>query len=184
MNEDPFISELLAQHRPVVDDAALWAKSRMRLRVRSYLSPVEPPHALVTSARAVVWRDAHVLVMRNRDSTHILPGGRLERGETPEAALRRELLEETGQEVAEFEQLGFMWLHHQTPKPADYPYVYPDFFWPIYRAETGTARTPGPVAGDYELEATFRPHDEVRRLKLTPAEHCYLDAAVDRCGPR
>ena len=161
----------------------MWARGRMRLLVRSYLSRVEPPHALVMSARAVVLRDAHVLVMRNRDSTHILPGGRLERGETPEAALRRELLEETGQEVVEFEQLGFMWLHHQTPKPADYPYVYPDFFWPIYRAEAGPGRVPGPVAGDYELEATFRSYDDVRRLELTPAERCYLEAAVDRSGP-
>lgn len=56
-------------------------------------------------AAAVVIRDGTVLVDRRKPGTHLegaweFPGGKVEAGEAPEDALRRELREELGVEVA------------------------------------------------------------------------------------
>ena len=72
--------------------------------------------------------------MRNRDGTHIFPGGRVECGESQVEALRREVIEEAGIEIADIRRIGFMHLRHKTAKPPDYPYPYPDFFWSIFSA--------------------------------------------------
>jgi 8-oxo-dGTP pyrophosphatase MutT (NUDIX family) len=55
-----------------------------------------PDSRLIRIAAAVIWRaDGCVLVVRKRGSAIFMqPGGKLEPGETPEAALRRELSEE------------------------------------------------------------------------------------------
>jgi ADP-ribose pyrophosphatase YjhB (NUDIX family) len=58
---------------------------------------VGPPVEIV---QAVIRRDGEVLLALRRDLRGWeLPGGNLEAGEAPEAALRREVLEETGLEV-------------------------------------------------------------------------------------
>ena len=59
---------------------------------------------LIVSA-AVVLRDQRVMLCQRRPEVHNglkweFPGGKLEPGESPEAALRRELFEELGIEVA------------------------------------------------------------------------------------
>jgi 8-oxo-dGTP pyrophosphatase MutT (NUDIX family) len=66
------------------------------LRVAGYLSRELPPLPYVTSVRAVVSRGDLVLVMRNRDGVHVLPGGQREPGETLVQTLEREVLEEAG----------------------------------------------------------------------------------------
>ena len=62
-------------------------------------------------ALVVAIRDGRVLVARRRDDAEHLPGawefpgGKVERGETPEQAARRELGEETGLTASTFEPL-------------------------------------------------------------------------------
>lgn len=56
------------------------------------------------AARAIVIRDDELLIIhRNKfgKKYDTLPGGRIEMGESPEEAIRRELLEETGLEVGD-----------------------------------------------------------------------------------
>ena len=54
---------------------------------------------LPVSVKGVLVQRGRVLVLRNDRGEWELPGGRLDDGETPEEALRREILEETGIEV-------------------------------------------------------------------------------------
>jgi 8-oxo-dGTP pyrophosphatase MutT (NUDIX family) len=54
---------------------------------------------LPVSVKGVLVHRGRVLVMRNDREEWELPGGRLDEGETPEEALRREFLEETGLRV-------------------------------------------------------------------------------------
>jgi len=54
----------------------------------------------IVSVGAVVLQDDQVLALRRHDGKLALPGGVMRYGETCDAALRRELLEETGSEVA------------------------------------------------------------------------------------
>jgi len=168
------IATFLTNHQPVAEEPADWGA--IQLTIWTYLSRAQPPRALITSARSVAIRAKEILVMQNRDGTHILPGGRIEAGETPEAALRRELLEEAGVTLGAIEPIGFMHLRHTTPKPQDYSYLYPDFFWTIYKATAVEQRLEARMESDYEFAATFRPDEEVRGLDLAPSQRAYLDA--------
>jgi ADP-ribose pyrophosphatase YjhB (NUDIX family) len=64
---------------------------------------VNPDRRPTVGVGAVVWRDERVLLIRRgkapRRGEWSLPGGRQEWGETVEAALRREVREETGLEL-------------------------------------------------------------------------------------
>ena len=98
-----------------------------------------PPLEYVTSVRGVVFRGNRVLVMRNRDEVHILPGGRREDGETLVETLVREVLEEAGWTLKVKEVLGFLHLRHLGPKPVGshqgFPYLYPDFVHVVFLSD-------------------------------------------------
>lgn len=60
-------------------------------------------------ATAVLIRDDRVLLVQDRGDRHFqMPGGGVERGETPSSAVTRELLEETGLKADRTEHL-FVW---------------------------------------------------------------------------
>lgn len=157
-----------------------WGPSR--LAVSSHLCATLPPLDLVTSVRAVVFTGTEVLLARNRDEHHILPGGRREPGESLEETVRREVLEETGWLIDNLQLLGIMHFHHLLPRPPGFPYRYPDFLHVIYRAAPRQHVPERRVADDYELEATLVPLQAVAQISLPATQLVFLDFLQDKPG--
>ena len=135
-----------------------------------------PPAEFITGVRAILRKGDAVLAFDEPEGTHILPGGRLEVGESPTDGLRRELREECGCAImGEPRLVGFLHLHHVTARPERYPYPHPDFLQLIFVAET----TDDPVEGAGEplvLRPRFVPLSEIHRVPLAPAERALLMA--------
>ena len=70
---------------------------------------------LPVSVKGVLIHREQVLVLQNDRGEWELPGGRLDDGETPEEALRREILEETGLRVT-VGPLVDAWVFQVTPR--------------------------------------------------------------------
>lgn len=179
MPSDPAADEFLERYTPLTVEAHAWSGGEIELTISSYITCEEPPPQLVSSVRALVFRDESILLMHNVDGSHIHPGGRVEAGESHLEALRRELMEEAGVNITGVLRLGFLHLRHQTPKPPNYPYLYPDFIWPVFVAEyDGDCEEPQ-AQDDYELSSEFVPMADLHRSILTKAELVYLDHAVN-----
>jgi GrpB-like predicted nucleotidyltransferase (UPF0157 family)/8-oxo-dGTP pyrophosphatase MutT (NUDIX family) len=171
------LAAYLARHTAGAEEEALWLNGAIRLRIRCYLSDEAPPSEYIASARSVVWRGSEVLTVRNPHEWHVLPGGRREGTETPERALRREVLEETGVHIERPLRLGFVHLHHLTPKPPDYEFLFPDFLWAVYLSEAGPVKLDHVRQPDeYEEEALFRSVEDASALALSTESMFFLTA--------
>jgi ADP-ribose pyrophosphatase YjhB (NUDIX family) len=170
------LARFLATQTPLAAEVQAWAGGATPLRITAYHTPDCPPLAYVTSGCAMVFRASEVLVLRNADGPHILPGGRREAEESLTATLWRELGEETGWRPRALQPLGFCVLHHLGPRPAAYPY--PDFCWLIYRAEAGVFDAAARLADDYERDARFYPPAAALALPLGPVQRALLEGAV------
>jgi 8-oxo-dGTP pyrophosphatase MutT (NUDIX family) len=179
MDED--LAAFLANRSPEASETVVWG-AEMRLHAVAYLTADPPPLPYVTSVRAVVRRDKLVLVQQDRDSRHILPGGRREEDEPPEATLRREVAEETGWSLGSITPLGVMHFHHLDPKPPGYLYPHPDFCWLVFTAETATFSPETKLDDGYEIGSTFLPPDAARALTLPPCQRAFLDATLRMDG--
>jgi 8-oxo-dGTP pyrophosphatase MutT (NUDIX family) len=175
---DDVLSKLLAHHVARSEESIEWGD--MPLRVSSYLTPMLPPLQYVTSVRAVVINHDSVLVLHDGRNHHVLPGGRIESGESVEATLHREVLEETGYALGNTKVLGFMHFRHLGPKPEGYGYPYPDFLQLVYMAEP-REHFPNRMAEDvYVKWSGIVPMKEVVSLALDEGERMFLMAARKR----
>jgi ADP-ribose pyrophosphatase YjhB (NUDIX family) len=180
---DSELAEFLASGIKVAEDSTIWDEGRMPLAITYRLSDTLPPLKYVSSVRAVLLHNDKVMVVRDgKNHYHILPGGRREEHETLEETLRREILEETGWTMKGVSLLGFIYLHHLSPRPPDYTFPYPDFLWTIYMAEADRYLPEKQVQGKYELEADFRFVDETRELLDEPGQLAFLEATIKLQG--
>lgn len=101
------------------------------------------PSNVVRIAAAIVLDDAgRMLVVRKRGTrAFIQPGGKIEPGESPEAALRRELLEELGRAVSDLRPCG----RFAAPAIHEAGHVVEADFFRVTLA-------PGPIAPAAEIE--------------------------------
>jgi 8-oxo-dGTP pyrophosphatase MutT (NUDIX family) len=137
-----------------------------------------PPLSSITSSRCLVFKDDAVLVQRDRDSTHILPGGRREADESPLETVYREVAEETGWTITDPVLVGFLHFAHLTPKPSGYAYPYPDFVQVVYMADASRFVPDARLDDGYEIESVFRSIDDVQGLTLPATQRLFLDAAL------
>jgi ADP-ribose pyrophosphatase YjhB (NUDIX family) len=177
---DAELAAFLAEHDGTLLERTAWDQGRLPLEVRASLCRDLPPLPFVTSVRALVLRDDQVLVLRNRDGAHLLPGGRIEAGESLAEALRREVQEETGWTLEDPQLLGFLHFRHLARKPAGYTYPHPDFLQLVYVAQAGRLEPAARAADDYETEARFRPTSEIERLELPPSHRFFLAASREK----
>ena len=168
------ISAFLSGRTALAEWSGAWGAHQ--LHMRAYLSDEMPPLEYVTSARAVVFRDHRVLVVREPGDEHILPGGRLKAGEPPEEAARREVIEETGRSMGPISLIGVRHFQHLTPAPPGWPHPYPDFLQVVF---VGRART---LLDEHKLEegisAYLRPLQDVDAMGLPADQIIYLDEAL------
>lgn len=155
---------LLAAHEAFFDHQV--QRREGRLRVRGYTATMAVPDVMVSAVRAVVFNGQRVLVVSEADGTrHVMPGGRREPGESLEATVRRELLEECGWHVGELRPFAF--LHFQHPGPA-VPDDWCDFANVIYVTECAR----------YERRALDRTQGEVRSRLMSAS--AAFSAIADR----
>jgi 8-oxo-dGTP pyrophosphatase MutT (NUDIX family) len=131
-------ADFLSRHTPLASGDEIWGSPAypQPLRLTWYRTDEAPPLALVTSVRAIIFRDDEVLVVREPNGKpYVIPGGRCEAGESNEATVRREALEEVGWALGPLTPLGFAHLRNLGPCPPNHPYPYPDAFQTIYVAD-------------------------------------------------
>jgi 8-oxo-dGTP diphosphatase len=115
-------------------------------RVRLILDEELPPTGLITSAFVLAFDRRRLLMTKLTDRGWDLPGGHIEPGESPESALRREVLEETACVLGEVRVLGYQHISLLCVAPPDYPYPYPDSYQLFYLAQVAVAREFLPTA--------------------------------------
>ena len=107
-----------------------------------------------------------------------MPGGRLEPDETPEDALRREVLEETGWSLAFCRPIGILHYTHTDAAPEGYRYPYPDFLQIVYAGSAGEYRPELKEVDGYEIGSEFVSVADVQRLPLDAGQQVFLDTAL------
>ena len=174
LNPDNEIPAFLAAKTPFFETETRWVEGSLPLRVRYYVSDEQPPEQLVTSVRCLVIAGDSVLVVHNREGRHILPGGRLEAGETFEQTLRREVVEETGCTIDAISRLGFIHLEHLGPVPSGYRFPHPHFFQVVYTAGAVEYDPDSARDDDYEDSSAFVSMGELDSLGISEAELEYV----------
>jgi ADP-ribose pyrophosphatase YjhB (NUDIX family) len=111
-------------------------------------------------------------------TTHILPGGRLENGETPLSAVLREVPEESGWLIDGLRQMGVLHFHHLQPCPSGYRHPYPDFLQIVFAARAIEYDEAAREHGGTELSAVFLPTLDVADLPLSLGEQALLQAVL------
>jgi 8-oxo-dGTP pyrophosphatase MutT (NUDIX family) len=156
-----------------------WPTIGQDFDVKAYLTTIEPPPELVVSVRAIARRGDRLFVFESEGGTHVLPGGRREPGESPDAALVREIREETGCAIAGTRRrLGLLHLHNLSPQRHDprYKYPYPDTLQWVFLVEvTGDAL---PSDDPFVDNGRFVSIEEARRLVSSAVERLFLEAAL------
>ena len=171
------LETFLARHKPLVERSEIWGEGTISLRIRNFITGEFPPHEYITSVKSFVLQKDQVLVVRNPQGVHLLPGGRIENGETFIDTIQREIIEETGWTISNLVLIGFTHFHHLTPKPEGYQYPYPDFIQLNYMAEAVEHLKDSKILDDYVIDSQFYPLSEIHSL-VSKEELTHLRSAL------
>ena len=107
----------------------------------------------------------------------------MELKETPDDAVRREVMEETGWSLACIQPIGILHITFIDPKPEDYSYPYPDYPHPdfiqiVFAARPGDHYPDLKVVDGHEIRSEFVPVAEARQLPLDAGQQEFLTTAI------
>lgn len=129
-----------------------------------------PPSALTTAALGFVFEGESLLLARIAGREWDLPGGHIEAGETPEEAMRREVLEEAGAVVGPARLFAHQHIYSDDPVPEGFKYPHPDAYMVFF-------------IGDVDHLVEFRPTDESAERKFWSPEEAGGAEWVQRHRP-
>ena len=172
------LEETLAGLSPMCSERVMWRGGQIELETQVFLTGRASLPALTSSGRCIVLASDSVLLMSNPSDTHILPGGRIEHGESIEKATIREVREETGLRLTDLTRIGLLVYRHLTPRPSVYKYPYPIFLNGIHVAEAMNAGELL-VNDTYELTGEFVPVAEAER-RIPAYQRLLLREAIAR----
>jgi 8-oxo-dGTP diphosphatase len=121
-----------------------------------------PPQQLVTAAFGLVFAEQGFLMTNLRNRGWDIPGGHIDVGEVAEAAMIREVREETGVEVAPVRLVAYQRIHVTGVAPEKYTYPVPESYQVFFLAHP--VRILGSMPNDESVEAKFWPVAEARHL--------------------
>jgi 8-oxo-dGTP pyrophosphatase MutT (NUDIX family) len=102
-------------------------------QLSTVISDVMPDRHLITCSFVLAFSNDEIILTDLHARGWDIPGGHIERGESAEEAVIRELYEETGAKILEPELLGLMEIEMFGDKPENYKYPFPKsymaFFW-------------------------------------------------------
>ncbi len=126
------------------------------------LLDVAPPFELVGNAYMVPTVGDEYLYILQGDGEPQMPGGRLDPGEMPRQALKRELLEEAGARALEADLFGGWHLHLKTDGPEAPHLPHPECWSLVYAGAVERVAFPSNPAGSVQTIAVHvAPLDEV-----------------------
>lgn len=173
------LAAFLRGRTPAAVERVVWPQGAGEFDFSAYLTPDPPPLELVVSARAILLRDGLVLAFDSgTGTTHVIPGGRREPGESLEDTLTREIREEVGCEIAPGPRpLGCIRLHNRLPRQDGSPYPYPDSLWVVYAA-TALAGGTSPIGDEWVHDPRFVDVGTLSALNVSPVELAFVEAAM------
>ena len=135
-----------------------------------------PPASLTTSALALAFRGQQILMTNLNSRGWDIPGGHIEVGEDPEAAMRREVIEETGATLDQVRLLGYQRIRLLAPCPPSYRYPYPESYQVLFVATIADLPDFLPTEETQE-RALFAP-DDAKTLRWVQENREFYDAAM------
>ncbi|MES2344094.1 MAG: NUDIX hydrolase [Pseudomonadota bacterium] len=163
------LDALIAGRAPSYEGEARWSP-QIHLSVRVFPCTEIPSVDLVTSARGVVFKSSKVVVVDDGIDSHVMPGGRMEPGETVGQTLARELLEECGWTLPSPRLFAMIHFRHLSARPEDYRYPYPDFLHLLFAGE----------AGEYRRSALKRAGEIETGSRLVPISRALATLSVEQ----
>jgi 8-oxo-dGTP pyrophosphatase MutT (NUDIX family) len=103
-------------------------------RTRTIVTAELPDSERITGAFVLAFKGDELVLTQLKERGWDIPGGHLERGETPDDAMKRELYEEAGAVIDRFGLLGYEEITLLGDKPANYKYPYPNSYMVFYWA--------------------------------------------------